>query len=83
MLASETNAERDYRDVLVGFAPYYDCALRLGVDPVGLFDGAAREAGTAVRELAVVFARRSDVTLKDFGWRLDEAPDGPCYKPTG
>ena len=83
MLASEPNAERDYRDVLVGFAPYLDCARRLGSDPVDLFDTAAADAGPAVRELAAAFARRSAVTLRDFGWRLDQTPDGPCYKPTG
>jgi hypothetical protein len=34
--ASEPTRELDFRDVLVGLAPYYDCADRLGMDPIAL-----------------------------------------------
>ena len=71
------------RDVLVGLAPYYDCAQRLDTDPVSLFDAAGRDAGPSVRKLASAFARRSDVTLEAFGWKLDHDAQGPCYRPAG
>ena len=39
------------------------------------------DCSEAMRLLATVFAHRSDVTLAAFGWRLDDLPDGPCYRP--
>jgi hypothetical protein len=81
LVASEPDVEIDYRDVLVGLAPYYDCAERLGVDPVLLFDAASRDLGQNARRLARDFARRTDITLRDFGWQLTADPDGPCYRP--
>jgi hypothetical protein len=79
--AVEPTLAEDVRDVLVGLAPYYDCAQRLGVDPVPLFDGVASTTGDAMRETMRTFVRRSDVSLEAFGWRLLQAPDGPCYRP--
>lgn len=81
MVNSEADVEIDFRDVLVGFAPFFDCAQRLGIDPVGLFDAASVDCSPALRDLASTFARRSDVTLEAFGYGLDELPDGPCYRP--
>jgi hypothetical protein len=81
MIAAEPDAPIDARDVLIGFAPFVDCAQRLGVDPISLFEAAAKDSSPAMRDLAATFARRSDVTLKDFGWKLDELPEGPCYRP--
>lgn len=77
----EPEIEIDVRDVLVGLAGYVDCARRLGIDPVALFDAASADRSPAMRDLASTFARRSDVTLEAFGWRLEERPDGPCYRP--
>jgi hypothetical protein len=71
----------DYRDVLVGLAPFHDCAARLGVDPVALFDEASVGRAEAARQVVTAFARRSDVTLENFGWMLSETPNGPCYQP--
>jgi hypothetical protein len=79
--ASEPTLELDFRDVLVGLAPYYDCADRLGMDPIALFDSAIDSVGTDMRETVRTFARRSDITLEAFGWRLVQLPDGPCYRP--
>jgi hypothetical protein len=81
LAAAEPTLELDYRDVLVGLAPYVDCAVRLGIDPVKLFDRAAASVGPALRETVRTFARRSDVTLEAFGWRLLQMSDGPCYRP--
>jgi hypothetical protein len=67
--------------VLVGFAVYVDCARRLDVDPVALFEAASTGRSEAMRELATGFARRTDVTLESFGWRLESRPEGPCYRP--
>lgn len=81
LVASEPDVEIDYRDVLVGLAVYYDCAERLGVDPVLLFDEASRDLGPHARRLARAFARRTDITLRAFGWQLTADSDGPCYQP--
>ena len=68
--------------LLVGMAPYFDCAERLGVDPVALFDGAAKDLGPKAHDLAHEFVRRSDIDLLSFGWVLTDTADGPCYRPT-
>ena len=70
----------DYRDVLVDLTPFYDCAVRLGVDPVTVFDEAAAHMSKDLGGLVRTFARRKDVTLANFGWRLDLSPDGPVYR---
>jgi hypothetical protein len=66
---------------MVDLAPYMDCARRLGVDPVAMFDqassGTSHDLGKLVRE----FGRRGDVTLEAFGWVLEAKPEGPCYRP--
>jgi hypothetical protein len=65
----------DYREVLMGLAPFFDCTRRLGLDPVSVFDDAARDIPADVAELARAFGRRADVTLGVFGWRFVEPPD--------
>lgn len=81
MAAYERDIERDPRDVLVGLAAYVDCARRLGIDPVELFDTTSARRSPRMRELSTTFVRRDDVTLEAFGWRLEDRPDGPCYRP--
>lgn len=83
VVAAEPTLEIDFRDVLVGLAPYLDCAQRLGIDPVELFDFASAAVGEAMRQTVRTFARRSDVTLEAFGWQVMHMPDGPCYRPDG
>jgi hypothetical protein len=73
MVAEEPDAETVFRNVLVGFAWFYDCAERLGVEPIALFETAAKDCSPRMRELAATFARRTDITLKAFGWRLSMA----------
>jgi hypothetical protein len=81
MLASEPDVIADWEGVLMQWAAYFDCAERLGIDPVELFDGAARERSPELRSLAARFCRRSDVTLAAFGWTLVEKDGRPCYRP--
>ncbi len=83
LVASEPDVELDWRDVLVGLAPYYDCAQRLGLDPVELFASASADLGDRTQELARTFAHRSDITLQAFGWTLVAGSRGPCYQPIG
>jgi len=79
LVECELEVDMDWRDVLVGLAPFYDCALRLRVDPVELFDAASKDINEETRELARRFARRSDISLKSFAWTLESTPEGPCY----
>lgn len=80
--AAATNAiAADWRDVLVALAPYHDCALRLGLDPVKVFDGASVDSPDDLQAMVRKFARRSDVTLGAFGWAVSTSSEGPCYEP--
>ena len=67
---------RDYRDVLLSFAPFYDAAKSLGLDPADVFDAAAQEVPDDVAELLRTFGRRTDVSLGVFGWIWD----GEAYR---
>ena len=80
MIASEPEVDNDWREVLVDLAPFYDCAQRLAVDPVELFETASRDLNKQTRELMNGFARRSDITLRAFGWKLETTSEGPCYR---
>ena len=81
MLAAEPDALADWQGILMEWSAYFDCAERLGIDPVALFDEAARERSPELRALAARFCRRSDVTLAAFGWTLVEDDGLPCYRP--
>jgi hypothetical protein len=52
-------ADEDSGDILGGFAPFHDCAARIGADPVWVFDMAARRVGGKTGELARTFGRRN------------------------
>jgi len=66
------NTGLDYRDILLGFAPFFDAARRLGLDTVDVFDTAAERTPADVAELLRTFGRRSDVTLGAFGWVFED-----------
>jgi hypothetical protein len=71
----------DARDVMTGLAPYHDCARRLGGDTAAVFAEAATNLSSDVRDLAVTFGQRVDVTLSAFSWELDHDPtEGPTYR---
>jgi len=63
-------------------APYHDCARRLGLDPVAVFDQVAEAGPPELRDAVRAFGRRDDVTLAAFGSAVVEAPDGPRYERT-
>ncbi len=71
---------RDFRDVLVGLAPHYECARRLRLDITDVFDAAALFADQDTASLMRIFGRRSDVTLPRFGWREVPTPNGPAFE---
>lgn len=66
----------DHRDVLLSFAPFYDAAKALHLDPLDVFDAAAENVPDDVAELLRTFGRRTDVSLGVFGWIWD----GDAYR---
>lgn len=69
----------DSRDLIVALAPFHDCAVRLGM-PVALsFRFAAWRGPRGLRSTVVAFGRRDDVTLRAFGWALEDTAFGPSY----
>ena len=74
--AARNTGFRDFRDVLLSFAPFYDAAKSLGLEPSDVFDAAAQEVPDDVAELLRAFGRRTDVSLGVFGWVWD----GEAYR---
>jgi hypothetical protein len=72
----------DSRDLLWALAPYHDCARRLGLDPVGVFDEAATAGPASIADLVRDFGRRTDVRPSAFAFSVDAAVDGPEYRWT-
>jgi hypothetical protein len=70
---------RDDRDLMVSLAPLHDCARRIGLDAVALFDEAAASATPEVAVLLQHFARRADITPEAFGFALVGTADGRTY----
>lgn len=69
----------DFRDVLVGLSLHYECARRLRLDPTDVFDAAAGYADEETAALMRIFGRRTDVTLKRFGYAEITTPTGPAF----
>jgi hypothetical protein len=74
--AARNTGYRDYRDVLLSFAPFHDAAKALGLEPSDVFDAAAETVPEDVAELLRTFGRRTDVSLGVFGWVWD----GEAYR---
>lgn len=70
---------RDDRDLMVSLAPLHDCARRIGLDPVTLFEEAATGAAPDVAVLLRHFGRRTDITPEAFGFALVAVAEGPAY----
>ena len=51
--------------------------VKVQVDEI---DAARSRIRADMQETVATFARRRDVTLQAFGWRLLEMSDGPCYR---
>jgi hypothetical protein len=69
----------DSRDLLVALAPLHDCARRLGLDPVTVFDAAADGAPPEIATLAREFGRRTDITEHSFAFMVEDTDEGPEY----
>lgn len=68
------------RNVDVAMAVFYHCAQKLSIDPERLFDEAAEFASGDITTRLRNFGRRTDVNLKQFGWREIKTQDGVRYK---
>lgn len=79
LIEGEEEWLKDWRDLLVGLAPYHDCARRLGLDPVAVFDAVAQDAPSKLQGIVRDFGRRTDVTPEAFGYVVTETTDGPRY----
>jgi hypothetical protein len=65
---------------MLALAVFHDCARRLGVDPIAMFDHAAASCGPQTADLVRVFGRRSDITPAAFGFVVVDERDGPVYR---
>lgn len=70
----------DKRNVDVSLAVYHHCARKLGMNTVDLFDEAAQFASEEFASILRQYGRRSDVTLRKYGWREIKTPEGVVYK---
>jgi hypothetical protein len=70
----------DPRETMMDLAPLVDCARRLGLDPIAVYEPLMVGASGRLKDVITVFLRRKDVTLGAFGWSLVELEDGPAYR---
>jgi hypothetical protein len=68
------------RSLDVSLAVYYHGAQKLDVNTVDLFDEAAQVASADFAPFLAHYGRRSDVTLRKYGWREIKTPEGVVYK---
>jgi hypothetical protein len=69
----------DSRDLMVALAPLHDCARRLGLDPVTIFDAAADGASAEIATLAREFGRRTDISEHSFAFMVEDTDEGAEY----
>ena len=82
LAAGRSGWSTDPRELQLALAPYHDCARRLGLDPVAVFDQVAEAGPPELRDAVREFGRRDDVTLAAFGSAVVETADGPRYERT-
>ena len=70
----------DKRNVDVSLAVFHHCARKLELDPQQVFDEAAQLATDEMAARLRAFGRRTDVTLRQFGWREIRGEEGVRYK---
>lgn len=68
------------RRIEISLAIYHYTAVKLGRDPRDLFTYAADYAAADLAASLVAFGSRGDVTLKKYGWKEIDSPDGMLYK---
>ncbi len=71
---------RDERDLMVGLAVFFDCARRLELAPVDVFDRASEGRPSELADTLRTFAHRTDITPEAFGFVLEEGPGGAQYR---
>lgn len=69
-----------HRNVDAALVVFYHCAGKLELEAQILFDDAAQFAIDDLAERLKEFGRRTDVTLKAFGWREIKSPEGIRFK---
>ena len=77
-IANYTIPER--RNVAASLAVYHHCARKLGINTVDLFAEAAGYVEGEIADILREFGRRSDITLRKYGWRELKTRDGVKYK---
>src|SRR5436305_2369990 len=70
----------DLRDLLLGLAPYHDCAARLGVDPAALFAEVSAAGPPELRDAVCGFGQRTDIRPEEWGFAVVDTFDGPRYE---
>jgi hypothetical protein len=70
----------DKRNVEVALAVFHHCARKLELDPRPFFDEAAQLATDEMAARLRAFGRRTDVTLRQYGWREIRGEEGVRYK---
>ena len=75
----EAQLREDSRDLMVALAPLHDCARRLGLDPVTVFDAAAEGTSPEMADLAREFGRRTDINEHSFAFLVEDTEEGPEY----
>jgi hypothetical protein len=75
------NFQVDWREDLMTLAPLNDAAIRVGADPVALFDKAASFASApAAQQLRAFVRRHPDLKdIKVMGFSARDAPEGFAY----
>ena len=68
------------RKVDAALAVFYHCARKLELEPQVVFDEAAQFATDEMAARLRAFGRRTDVTLKQFGWREIRLPEGVVFR---
>jgi hypothetical protein len=67
----------DPRDLMITVAAHHHVARQLGLAPAEVFDEAASFANPDTADVLHTFGGRTDVTLKAFGLRQVDTPNGP------
>ena len=71
--------EDDARELMINPTPHHVAATRVEGSAAALFDWAADRAPAQHAETLRAFGRRTDVTLKAFGWSEVDGPTGTWF----
>lgn len=68
------------REITRSLAIYHYCSTELNLDPETLFNEAATIAGEEMALQLHLFSAQKDVSLKRYGWRRIQTPEGISFK---